>query len=372
MSETEPAATPEPQDMRPLVGAPASNRAVWLFGTSLAIAAVLLFSALENHRSGITAPAIGVGAGATDTDDVISSAPELAVPPDYQQQQPITAPQANYAPQPVVPAATVPTPASPQPRRLIAAPATPPIDLDTPRVSQSDLTRPIAATLSPVPQVVFEASRAQPAAANDTADAGKGESRVLAGRFANPATTVPKGTVIQAVMETALDSTRAGFARAIISRDIYGFDGSKILIPKGSRIIGEYKADLAAGQSRALIQWQRLMRPDGVIIDLDSPSADPLGRAGVKGKVNNHFFQKFGGAILQSALDIGVQVASNKIASSNGTTIYAPWLYALPGTVQNSTSISSPEKVQPTLTVRQGTSVSVFVARDLDFTTVDQ
>lgn len=114
------------------------------------------------------------------------------------------------------------------------------------------------------------------------------------------------------------------------------------------------------------------MRPDGIIISLDSPSADPLGRAGVKGKVDNHFFAKFGGAILQSALDIGVQVASNRIVSGNGTTIYAPGLNALPGTVQGSSSISSPEKVQPPLTVRQGTSVSVFVARDLDFTLADQ
>lgn len=177
---------------------------------------------------------------------------------------------------------------------------------------------------------------------------------------------------MQAVLESALDSTRAGLARAIVSRDIYGFDGTKVLIPRGSRLIGEYKADVQRGQSRALIEWQRLMRPDGVVINLDSPSADPLGRAGLKGKVNSHFFARYGGAILQTALDIGEQVAVNKLAP--GTTIYAlPGLYGLQNATQalGQQATQSGQTVQSTLTVKQGTSVSVFVARDLDFTSVE-
>ncbi len=363
---SEPAASPEQQDIRPLVGSPVSRRPIWLFGAGLAASAAVLFGALESHRTAIMEPAIG--AGGEDTGAVISPAPELAIPPAYEQES--SQAPALYPPQLVAPRAVLPPTANFQPRRLAEAQTTPPIAIVTPSALQDNLSRTVVPAPASTPQVVFEAPRTRPAAAGDSADAGKVEARALAGRFANPSTTVPKGTVIQAVLETALDSTRAGFARAIVSRDIYGFDGTQILIPKGSRLIGEYKADLASGQSRALIQWQRLMRPDGIFINLDSPSADPLGRAGVKGKVNNHFLQKFGGAILQSALDIGVQVASNRIASGNGTTIYAPGLYALPGTLQS--SISSPEKVQPTLTVRQGTSVSVFVARDLDFTSVDQ
>ena len=71
------------------------------------------------------------------------------------------------------------------------------------------------------------------------------------------------------------------------------------------------------GQNRVLIQWQRLTRPDGVIINMDSPSADPLGRAGVKGNVNTHFFQRFSGAILQSALDIGTQLATREVSRNS-------------------------------------------------------
>lgn len=170
---------------------------------------------------------------------------------------------------------------------------------------------------------------------------------------------------MQAVLESALDSTRGGFARALVTRDIYGFDGTRILVQRGSRILGQYKSDVASGQSRILIQWQRLTRPDGVIIDLDSPSADPLGRAGIKGAVNTHFFERFGGAILQSTLDIGVQLAAR--SASRGTVVVA-----LPGSVQQATQIAQPQQIPPTVKVKQGTSVSVFVAQDLDFTSVDK
>lgn len=173
--------------------------------------------------------------------------------------------------------------------------------------------------------------------------------------------------MIQAVLESALDSTRGGFARALVSRDIDSFDGSRVLIPRGSRILGEYKSDVALGQKRILIQWQRLTRPDGVIVELDSPSADPLGRAGTGGKVDTHFFQRFAGAILQSSLNVGVQLAARAAASD---TI----VLALPGSVQQGAGVQStpPDKIAPTVTVRQGTSVSVFVAKDLDFTDTDK
>jgi type IV secretion system protein VirB10 len=179
--------------------------------------------------------------------------------------------------------------------------------------------------------------------------------------LANRSTTVPQGTLIPAVLETALDSTRPGFARAIVSRDVRGFDGSRILIPRGSRLIGEYRSEAQPGQRRALVNWSRLIRPDGVTIAVGSPAGDPLGRGGIRARVNSHFFERFGEAILQSALDIGVNLAASR--AGDGTVI------VLPGAVQGGASqIVQPRQVTPTLTVRQGTSISIFVARDLDFT----
>lgn len=214
----------------------------------------------------------------------------------------------------------------------------------------------------PQPSVVFDtASTPLPPPSSGTGQTGESE-RVRAGRLANPAFTVPQGTVIPAVLETALDSTRPGGVRALVQRDIYGFDGSRVLIPRGSRLYGEYEANLQAGQSRALVRWTRLLRPDGVTIALDSPASDPLGRAGIKGDVDSKFFQRFGGAILQSVLDIGVGIATRE--ATDGVVV------ALPGSTQN-IDVTEGDQVQRTLKVEHGTSVSVFVARDLDFSTVD-
>lgn len=214
------------------------------------------------------------------------------------------------------------------------------------------------------PRPAFD-NPARPAPASAAPASGRGEEgspRVTAERFQNPSLTIPLGTVIPAVLETALDSTRAGGVRALIQRDVSGFDGSRILIPRGSRLYGEYEANLQPGQNRALVRWTRLIRPDGVTIALDSPSSDPLGRAGIRGKVDSKFFQRFGGALLQTVLDIGVGVAINR--ATEGVIV------ALPGSTQN-VRITEPQQFQPTLKVRHGTSVSVFVARDLDFSTVD-
>ena len=194
------------------------------------------------------------------------------------------------------------------------------------------------------------------------ADVSASADRVRAGRLANPSLTVPLGTIIPAVLETALDSTRAGSVRGLVQRDVHSFDGSRVLVPRGSRLYGTYEGALAEGQNRALVTWMRLLRPDGVIIALDSQASDQLGRAGIRGKVDSKFLQRFGGAILQSVLDLGVGLATRRV--SDGVIV------ALPGSTQNTTRIA-PNQVTPTLRVKQGTSVSVYVARDLDFSSVE-
>lgn len=159
-----------------------------------------------------------------------------------------------------------------------------------------------------------------------------------------------------------MDSTRAGSVRGLVQRNVHSFDGSRILIPRGSRLYGDYESTLAEGQNRALVTWTRLLRPDGVTIALDSQASDPLGRAGIRGKVDSKFIQRFGGAILQTILDIGVGVATRK--ATDGVIV------ALPGSTQNVARVA-PSQITPTLRVKQGTSVSVYVARDLDFSSVE-
>ena len=176
---------------------------------------------------------------------------------------------------------------------------------------------------------------------------------------------VPQGAIIGAVMETAINSDLPGYARALTQRDVYSFDGGAVLIPAGSRLIGQYKSGVAQGASRVFVLWTRLIRPDGVSIELASPAVDDLGRGGLGGKVNRHFFQRFGGAILTSVLTGGVNAAAAALAG--GSTIIV-------GSAGQATSLANQATqgtdIPPTITTRQGASIRIFVARDLDFTQV--
>lgn len=344
------------EDIRPLVGRAVNNRSVWIFGGALALAAIGLFSALEGRRTALSSPA--TTASGDLNSGMIASPPSLTMPDAFAGEA-FAFQQGSIFSGPTVPGLvpqTLPgvpnTPNLGQPYRIPSAPI-----VRAPSYIGYDSPDAVISPRVPAPPTTFadiDDGPAQPRPA--------GASATIT-RLANPSTTIPQGALIQAVLETALDSSRPGFARAVVSRDVRSFDGTKILIPRGSRLFGEYKADLVDGQNRAFVLWQKLTRPDGVQIAIESPAADPLGRAGVKGKVNTHFFERFAGSILQSALDIGVGIATR--SASNGTVIVG-----LPGSSQTTINPAQ-SNVKPTLKVRHGTSVSVFVARDLDFTAAE-
>jgi type IV secretion system protein VirB10 len=186
------------------------------------------------------------------------------------------------------------------------------------------------------------------------------ESAVRATFIHNRSTLVPQGTIISAVLETPIDSTRPGLVRAVVARDARGFDGTRVLIPKGSRLIGQAGGDAKPGQHRVLVEWSRLIRPDGVAMRIGSPASDPLGGAGIAGHVNSHFFARFANAALQSAMSAGVAVASRSSGS--------PYIYALPGPALAAGQSLFPD-IPPgaTIKVHSGTAIAVFVAHDLDF-----
>lgn len=177
---------------------------------------------------------------------------------------------------------------------------------------------------------------------------------------------IPQGAVIPAVMETAINSDLPGLARAMVTRDIKSFDGSTVLIPRGSRVIGQYKSGVAMGASRVFVVWTRVIRPDGVSIQIASPAADPLGRGGLEGKVDRHFFSRFGGSILMSVLNAGVAAVGNTRSTSQIYIGSASEAANLAGTVMKS------DQVAPTIQTPQGAPVTIFVARDLDFSGVRQ
>ena len=350
----------EEASVRPTVRLPRAGLPGWAIGVGAVAAGLLLFAMLDARRREANAPSAKLSE--SDLAAMPAPPPPLFVPPAPQQ------------PMPVLQAPPPPAPAPAPSPRIIYVPQPVPVPVPTP-VPTMEAPPPVRNTTGPV--LVFESGAAAGAAAGAT-QAAEGEAaqagvapagvatlsvRTRAGVLANRATTVAQGTLIPAVLETALDSTRPGFARAIVSRDVRGFDGTRVLVPRGSRLIGEYRSEVAPGQRRALVIWTRLIRPDGVTIAIGSPAGDPLGRGGIRANVNTHFFERFAGAILQSGLDIGVNLASR---TGSGNVI------VLPGQIQGGVGqLIQPQQITPTLTVRQGTSISIFVARDLDFTGVE-
>ena len=171
---------------------------------------------------------------------------------------------------------------------------------------------------------------------------------------------VAQGTIIPAVLETALNSDLPGYARALVSQDVRSFDGRHVLIPRGSRLIGEYKSALQTGQTRAFIIWTRVLRPDGLSVQLGSPVTDQLGQAGLAGKVDRHFMERYGSAMLLSV----VGGAASALGGGSNTLVIGTSTEA---TSAASVALQNQMKIPPTIRVPQGSPIQVFVARDLDF-----
>ena len=182
--------------------------------------------------------------------------------------------------------------------------------------------------------------------------------------------TITEGTVIPAVLETAINSDLPGLVRSINAADVYSHDGSQLLIPKGSRLVGRYQSDIRRGQVRVFIIWTRIIRADGLSVMINSPGTDPLGRAGLEGDVDTHFFQIFGAAILLSILDGGIDVAV-EMARRQGDDSTAIIQRDRGMSRAAELALQDSIRIQPTIHIDQGTAISIQVARDLDFEAVE-
>ncbi|MFK4870721.1 TrbI/VirB10 family protein [Novosphingobium sp. ZW T3_23] len=282
--------------------------------------------------------------------------------------------QPQTAAQPAVPAPAVPGPvaAVPQPQQTPAplpAPAPAPVLAAAPGAVPAPEANPFAN-----PTVVFDAGgnavtipavgpagEAKGGNGNDdfAARIGGTGTTAAAARTFDPATTVTQGTLIPAVLETAIDTDVPGYVRAIVSADVRSFDGKRTLVPRSSRLIGQYKSGLTAGQKRAYVIWSRLIRPDGVSVNLGSPAIAFGGETGLPGKVNSHFFERFGSAMLLSVVG-----GLSTLATSGSSVVIGGGQSAAAAAVQQSGSVG------PTIRVRQGEPIRVFTAKDLDFSQV--
>ncbi|RWA88271.1 MAG: TrbI/VirB10 family protein [Mesorhizobium sp.] len=186
---------------------------------------------------------------------------------------------------------------------------------------------------------------------------------------------VPEGTLVPGILETAIVSDLPGQIRAIVSQDVYSFDGRRVLIPTGTRLIGEYQSDIVRGQKRIFVIWTRMLRDDGVSVRLDSIGADSLGRSGLTGQVDNKFRERFGAAILLSIVGggasyltgYGSQSVNNNSDNGQRAEDIARTTLAQTFSDMANQALGDSLKIPPTISVAQGERIFVFVRQDLDF-----
>ncbi|VVT35198.1 type IV secretion system protein VirB10 [Hoeflea sp. EC-HK425] len=218
---------------------------------------------------------------------------------------------------------------------------------------------------------------------------------VKATRFDRTDALVAQGTMIRGFLETAINTDLPGMVRAVVREDVRSLDGARILIPKGSRLIGEYKSGLARGQKRIFVVWSRVIRSDGLSAEIASPGADRLGRAGLTGEIDTHFWERFGSAIMLSVIGGAAEYVSalgdtatesaRSISTVDPVTGAVTTITTEPSrTAAEARSIAAEKssailqdianeafkessKIPPTIYVAQGESIIVYLRRDLDF-----
>ena len=180
----------------------------------------------------------------------------------------------------------------------------------------------------------------------------------------NPGNTVVQGTMIQAVTETALDSTLPGAIRAIVSEDVHSFDGARVLIPRGARLVGRYRSDVALAQSRAMVAWDRIILPDNQTVEISAFGGDELGRTGTTGFVDTRFAQRFGSAALISLIGALPAAAAGQIEDEAAADIASD----IGTDLRDSTESVMQDylAIRPVIHVDQGTRITVMVDRDLE------
>ncbi len=174
-----------------------------------------------------------------------------------------------------------------------------------------------------------------------------------------------KGSFLDCTLETAIDSTLPGLATCVLATDVYGADGRVVLMERGTRLVGDVRGDVRAGQNRVAVTWSDARTTAGVRLIFQSMATDQLGRTGLPGVVDRHLGERFGAAVLLSFVD-GAAGALTAREQSRGAVVY---------NAQGSRDIATEALrgsigIPPTIRVAPGTRIQVIVASDVNFRNV--
>jgi type IV secretion system protein VirB10 len=195
--------------------------------------------------------------------------------------------------------------------------------------------------------------------------------KAMAVRSLDANLTIPKGGAIDCNMTTRVVTEISGFTSCIVSQNVYSANGRVLLVERMSEVQGEYGAVGQPGQRRVYVLWSRIRKPDGVTIDIASPSTDSLGAAGMDGVVDNRWFERIGSAYMLSIFKDFLSASAASQAGPNttgGTVMYQNSLATSNALAEK--VLSQSINIKPVVYAHQGARISIYVARDLDFSPV--
>ena len=218
------------------------------------------------------------------------------------------------------------------------------------------------------PQAVPEATFIGKGADQAFGNTAYATTSVDAKQVPHPEATIVSGEMIHATLNVASNSDLPGMVTATVSSPAYSYTGDNELIPRGSRLIGQYSSAVLQGQDRIFIMWNRLVLPNGTSVDINSPDTDQIGQAGEPADyINRHFWSRFGESILLSILSAGV----SNVDVQGGDQYNSAQAYrmGIADSLQASATGSLQQTIstKPTLVRYQGSMINVFIAHDLSF-----
>lgn len=307
----------------------------------------------------------------TATDEYVRQAPPPQTPPRRPRVRQEPKPEPAPAEKPPETRTVYVKEAAPEPEKKEEKPAS-----QGPTLSERRLAAPMMGSVDAPKRTAAGHDRSDAAAEEPVGNFDKlfQSSKLAAGtasRVKNRSLVLPKGTFINCIMETAVDTTVPGMTSCRIPENVFSMDGRTLLVEAGSRAFGEYRGAVAHGVDRIFMLWTQIETPHGVIVDLGSPAADSLGRAGVTGEVDHHWWRRFGNALLFSIIDDAFQFAMEKASESdNSINNYSSTDSGMSSFL--SQVMRETGQIPPTIRMNQGARVGIFVARNIDMSSVYQ
>lgn len=300
-------------------------------------------------------------AAAPAVEPVPLAEPQYAASPELPPLPPEPQPAPAYGPQP---SGYAPSPEPPRPPSLLERRKGATSAEGGPATAQDAYTQAMLASL-----------QAAGPAKSPVADASPTRSRDGARYILNPDALLVRGTYVRCVLETRIVTDVPGFASCVVTEPVYSINGRTLLLPKGSKVLGRYDNDRDG--PRVAVVWDRITTPNGIDMNMASPGVDGLGSAGHPGHYDAHWPSRIASALLVSLIADGFGYAA---AKHGPPTTYTNGQLVVEAPFESKTAQSMEKLAQqaiaaggrrpPTVTIVQGTVVNVYVARDIDFSSV--